>query len=131
VTTTTTVLLVDDYPDALDMWALYLQLRGYSVSTAGDGISALKLAQSSMPDVMVLDLELPGLTGLEVARALRRDAPTAAIPLIAVTGHSLEAHRAAARDAGFDAVLVKPCDPDVLIAQIERLAVRRPASESE
>jgi len=124
VTTATTVLLADDYPDALEMWALYLQLRGYQVQTALDGTAALKLAQSTLPDVIVLDLELPGLTGLEVARAVRGDSVLASIPLIAATGHSLDAQLDAARAAGFDAVLVKPCDPDTLIAEIDRL-VRR------
>jgi len=118
------VLLVDDYPDALEMWGLYLTLSGYEVVTAEDGIRAVELARTVAPDVIVMDLELPGLTGLDAARQLRTFPETASIPLIAATGYSQRTLIDRAHDAGFDTVLIKPCDPATLAATIERVLDR-------
>lgn len=115
------ILIVDDYVDALDIWAIYLRSIGYSVSTAADGPSAVAKAEELLPDLIVLDLELPGLTGFEVATRLRANPATAAIPLIAATGYSHARQLDLARASGFDAVVVKPCDPDVLVQEVERL----------
>jgi CheY-like chemotaxis protein len=115
------ILIVDDYADALDIWAIYLQSMGNRVSTAADGLSAVAKAEALLPDLVVLDLELPGLTGFEAAKRLRANPETAAIPLIAATGYSHERQLALARQSGFDAVVVKPCDPDMLVHEIERL----------
>lgn len=114
-------MVVDDYVDALDIWAIYLRSIGYGVSTAIDGPSAVAKAEELLPDLIVLDLELPGLTGFEVATRLRANPATAAIPLIAATGYSHARQLDLARASGFDAVVVKPCDPDVLVQEIERL----------
>lgn len=114
------ILLVDDYPDALEMWALYLRSVGYDVVTADDGLSAVDMAMALTPDVVVMDPELPGLSGWEAARRLRQDGRTAALPLIAATGYSHVTQLDQARHAGFDAVLVKPCDPRLLVTEIER-----------
>lgn len=115
------ILIVDDYEDALDIWSIYLQSVGFRVSTAIDGASAIAKAKSLLPDLMVLDLELPGISGFEVARTLRADAETKDIPLIAATGYSHVRQLTLAREVGFDAVVVKPCDPDTLLLEIERL----------
>ena len=115
------ILIVDDYPDALDIWAIYLQSMGYRVSTAADGLSAVAKAEELLPDLIVLDLELPGLTGFEVAQRLRATPATSPIPLIAATGYSHARQLDMARQSGFDAVVVKPCDPDMLVQEIERL----------
>jgi CheY-like chemotaxis protein len=115
------ILIVDDYPDALDIWAIYLTAAGYRVSTAIDGASAIATAHQVLPDLIVLDLELPGISGFEAARALRGDPETADIPLIAATGYSHLRQLDLAREVGFDAVVVKPCDPARLLAEIERL----------
>ena len=117
----THILIVDDYQDALDIWAIYLKGSGYRVSTAADGASAIASARQLLPDLIVLDLELPGMSGFEVARALRANAETADIPLIAATGYSHLRQLDLAREVGFDAVVVKPCDPDQLVTEIERL----------
>src|SRR5262245_49115690 len=77
------ILIVDDYPDALDVWAFYLRSIGYRVSTAVDGASAIQQAERLQPDLIVLDLELPRVSGFDVARRLRANADTKAIPLIA------------------------------------------------
>jgi CheY-like chemotaxis protein len=115
------ILLVDDYHDALDMWGVYLRSCGYDVLTAADGLVALEIATSQLPDLIVLDLDLPGITGYEAARRLRSGLSTARIPLIAATGFSHVRQLDEARESGFDAVLVKPCDPTTLVGEIERV----------
>ena len=115
------ILIVDDYPDALDIWALYLRSIGYRVSTAGDGASAIAEAERLHPDLIVLDLELPRISGFEVAKRLRENPDTQSIPLIAATGYSHIRQLDRAREAGFDRIIVKPCDPDLLVEEIERL----------
>ena len=119
-----TVLIVDDYPDALDVWALYLRAEGFRVLTATDGAQALTQVRTHHPDVVVLDLELPDVSGCDVARQLRASPDTCHLPLIAATGCSHGVQLERAREAGFDRVMVKPCDPDVLVEEIRRLAAQ-------
>jgi CheY-like chemotaxis protein len=123
------ILLVDDYPDALEIWGLYLRALGYDVETADDGLQAVELAHRSHPDIIVLDLELPGITGFEAAVRLRQSSDTAAIPLIAATGYSHVKQLDQARESGFDSIVVKPCEPATLVAEIERLFQKRPDRE--
>ena len=120
----TRILLVDDYPDALEIWGLYLRSLGYEVDTADDGLKAVEQAHRLVPDVIVLDLELPGITGFEAAVRLRQSPQTAAIPLIAATGYSHVKQLEQARDCGFDSIVVKPCEPAALVGEIERLLER-------
>ena len=115
------ILIVDDYPDALDIWAIYLRSIGYRVSTAVDGVSAIAKAEQLLPDLIVLDLELPGISGFEAAGRLRNNPITQDIPLIAATGYSHERQLSMARACGFDEVIVKPLLPDQLVEEIERL----------
>lgn len=116
-----TILIVDDYEDALDVWRLYLRAEGFNVLTAGDGDAALAVVAESRPDIVVLDLALPGKTGIEVATILKKGESTRAIPLIAATGHSHAKELDRARASGFDLVVIKPCDPALLVADIRRL----------
>ncbi len=126
----TRILLVDDYPDALEIWGLYLRSQGYEVETAEDGVTAVEQALRSVPDIIVLDLELPGITGFEAARRLRQCGQTRRIPLIAATGYSHVKQLDEARQSGFDSIVVKPCEPSTLVAEIERLlAVARHKAE--
>jgi CheY-like chemotaxis protein len=122
----TLVLLVDDYHDALEIWELFLRAQGYDVLTTGSGTEAVRLAKSAHPDVIVMDLDLPGLTGCEAARQIRSFPGTTDIPLIAATGFSHERQLAEARDAGFDRIVMKPCDPPVLVDEIERVLATKP-----
>lgn len=115
------ILLVDDYPDALEIWGLYLRSLGFDVETADDGLKAVEQVHARVPDVIVLDLELPGITGFEAARRLRARPDTADVPLIAATGFSHTKQLDQALDAGFDSVVIKPCEPTALVAEIERL----------
>lgn len=119
------ILLVDDYPDALEIWSLYLGSRGYEVFTADNGLDAVEQAHRVRPDVVVLDLELPGISGFEAAIRLRQAPDTRHIPLIAATGYSHGRQLDEARQAGFDSIIVKPCEPRALVEEIERLASRR------
>lgn len=120
-----TVLIVDDYVDALDVWDMFLTAAGYHVITAVDGRDGLEKARAMLPDIGVLDLQMPGMSGLEMAAALRADPRTSHIPLIAATGNA-RMQLADAQASGFDAFIVKPCDPDMLVSEIRRLT--RPTS---
>lgn len=121
-----TVLLVDDYADAVEVWELYLSAAGFTVATASDGLAGLESARTHVPDVVVMDLQMPGLSGLELARALKDDPRTRDVPLIAVSGNA-RTSPAEMRAAGFASLLVKPCDPEALVAAIRRVAAERPA----
>jgi two-component system cell cycle response regulator DivK len=125
-----TILIVDDYADALDVWDLYFKAAGFTVLTAGDGLTAVQQALAALPDIIVLDLELPGLSGFEVAETIRAQPSTSAIPLIAATGYSQARQHDQARAVGFDSVVVKPCEPQVLLAEVRRLLADKPASPS-
>jgi len=119
--TAPTILIVDDYPDSLEVWELYLRGEGFEVLTAATGPQALERAIAAAPDAIVMDLELPGLSGYEVARRLRAREDMQHTPLIAATGYSHDAQLDEARAAGFDIILVKPCDPEGLVREIRRL----------
>jgi CheY-like chemotaxis protein len=120
------VLLVDDYPDVLDMWGMYLRWRGYDVDTASDGFEAIERAHEHVPDVVVLDLGLPGINGCEVAVRLREAPDTSSVPLIAATGYSNSSQLIEARESGFDAIVLKPVDPAQLAEEIERQLESKP-----
>ena len=115
------ILIVDDYADSLEAWEIFLRAEGFDVVTATSGAGALQAVSAAIPSLIVMDLMLPDLLGVDVARLLRAEPRTRRIPLVAATGLSDEAHLAAAREAGFDAVLIKPCEPATLIATIRRL----------
>jgi CheY-like chemotaxis protein len=125
------ILIVDDYPDALDVWGLYLRAAGFEVFMASDGNSAFAEAVRQRPDVIVMDLELPGKSGYEVARDLKARVDTRSIPLIAATGYSHAKQLDLARASGFDSVIVKPCDPESLVAEIRRMLPEPEAAASE
>lgn len=128
--TASTILLADDYPDALSAWELYLRGAGFDVLTAADGLEALSRATQALPDLAVIDLGMPGVSGFEVASVLRSRDDTREIPLIASTGYSHAPQLEEARRCGFDTVLVKPCDPEVLVGEIRRLLAGRVSRRS-
>ena len=114
VTSGRRILLVDDNPDVVDSLALFLRLAGYEVQTADNGADAMKAATALQPDVVLLDIGLPGMDGYEVARQLRQQPRMAKAQLIAMTGYGSEEDRRRAREAGFDFHLTKPVDPNDL-----------------
>jgi signal transduction histidine kinase/CheY-like chemotaxis protein len=116
------VLVVDDNVDAAQSLAVLLNLWGHEVCTAHDGAAALEAAQAWQPEVVLLDIGLPGMDGYEVARRLRAAQGPARPLLVALTGYAQEEDRRRSREAGFDRHLVKPADPEtleVLLAQSE------------
>ena len=118
------VMVVDDHEDARELFAQYLEGRGYAVSMAADGDEALRDIPLLRPDVIVMDLDLPRLDGWEAIRRLKRDPLTRGIPVVAVSGHVYDADRDKAWEAGCSAFLSKPCPPDRLHAEVERMLRR-------
>lgn len=114
------ILLVDDYVDTLELTAEFLQFKGYDVVTAQDGGAAITEAQTRQPDVVLLDLSLPVVDGLEVMRRLRKDPATSGLRLVAFTAHALESKAEEARAAGCDGFITKPVAPDDMVKEIER-----------
>jgi signal transduction histidine kinase/ActR/RegA family two-component response regulator len=108
------VLVVEDNPDIADSLRMLLEVLGHRVRTVGDGVAALEAARANVPDVMLVDIGLPGIDGYEVARRVRRDPDLEQTVLIALTGYGREEDRARALAAGFDYHLVKPLSPDAL-----------------
>ncbi len=112
------ILIVDDNQDAADSIAQYLQLEGHEVKTVGDGPQALACVPVFAPQIVVLDIGLPGLSGYEVARRLRAQPDAAHALLIAMTGYGQKEDQLRAMAAGFDHHFVKPADPRQLVELI-------------
>jgi CheY-like chemotaxis protein len=115
------VLIVDDFEDNREMYAQYLRFHGYEIAEADNGQEALKQAADLHPDVIVMDLSLPGMDGWEATRRLKSEPQTRDIPVIALTGHALTGSEHTAREAGCDAFLTKPCAPAVLGQEIRKM----------
>lgn len=124
------VLIVEDYEDAREMYAEYLQYAGFRVAEARNGMEALQIAQEKLPDVILMDLALPGMDGWEATRRLKSDERTRRIPVIAVTGHALSGHSDTARKAGCDAFVSKPCLPDALVLEVRKMLDSRKTGRS-
>jgi CheY-like chemotaxis protein len=112
------VLIADDNVDAAESLALLLRFSGHCVVVAHDGLAALRLAARERPDVVVLDIGMPGMNGYEVARSLRREDWGRALRLIAVTGWGQDEDKRRAAAAGFDTHLTKPFEPEHLEALV-------------
>lgn len=121
-----TILLVDDYDDARVMYAHFLRLSGYTALQAATGEEALELATRHVPDLILLDMSLPGMDGWEVAKRLKQDDTTRHIPVVALTAHALSPERERTEEVGCEGFLAKPCAPPDLLAEIARqLSLRR------
>ena len=121
-----TVLLVEDNKDNLIIYSTILQFGGYHVVEAHDGRAALTAARTSRPDLILMDVSIPFVDGLEVTRRLKADPGTRCIPVIALTAHALPADRARAYEAGCDGYISKPAEPRAILD-----AVRRELGEAE
>jgi CheY-like chemotaxis protein len=119
------VLVVDDNADLVDMLGMVVETTGHDVRKALDGTTAIAAALAYRPDVILLDLGLPGMNGLDVARELRRHAETAGARIVALTGWGQEQDRHQTAQAGFDYHLTKPTDPDRLRALLSDYAHQR------
>lgn len=115
------ILVVDDYTDARELYQQFLELEGYDVHVAADGQEAVALAHEIAPDLVLMDLSMPVLDGVSATQALRRADATRHIPVVALSGHVLPRHSAAARQAGCDTVLPKPILPTELASKIRSM----------
>ncbi len=115
-----TILIAEDSRDSREMLQVLLGLKGYSVVAAADGTKAIEAALESDPDLILLDLELPGLDGLSIARDLRRHSNFRNTPIIILSGHDPMKHRQSAIDAGCTDYLLKPVDFEKLDAILEK-----------
>jgi two-component system alkaline phosphatase synthesis response regulator PhoP len=116
-----TILVVDDEPRIVQLVRDYLEHGGFTVLTAADGPSALRTARTGRPDLVVLDLSLPGLDGLDVARSLRRDG---VVPIIMLTARTEESDKLVGLELGADDYMTKPFSPKELVARV-RAVLRR------
>src|SRR5262245_9598338 len=115
------ILLVDDYEDARVMYGHFLRMSGYEPLEAATGEEAIELANARVPDLILLDMSLPGIDGWEVTAELKRNSSTKHIPIVALTAHALQTERQRTERAGCDGFLAKPCETPDLRAGIARL----------
>jgi len=119
-----TVLIVDDEKDLVDLVRYHLEKDGLKCLDARDGETALQLARERTPDLIVLDLMLPGVDGLEVCRKLRKDAKTASVAIIMLTAKAEEVDRIVGLEMGADDYMVKPFSPRELVARVKAVLRR-------
>jgi two-component system cell cycle response regulator DivK len=115
------VLIVDDSLHTRELYMEYLKYRGLGVVTAPEAEAGLTLARTLRPDVVIMDLAMPGLNGITATQRLKQDPRTRRIPVIVLTGYAFRAIEHGALEAGADAFLTKPCLPEDLEAKIRQL----------
>jgi two-component system phosphate regulon response regulator PhoB len=125
-----TILVVDDEPDIVEIIQYNLEKSGFDVIVAGDGPAALEKARDDTPDLIVLDLMLPGLEGTEVCRILKQDERTRSIPILMLTAKSEEIDRIIGLELGADDYVVKPFSPREIALRIRNILRRRSAPET-
>ncbi len=116
------ILLIEDNEQNRYLATFLLERHGYRVESAFDGPSGIALAEASPPDLILLDIQLPGMDGHEVARALRASARLETVPIIAVTSYAMVGDREKSLASGCDGYVEKPIDPDSFVATIEDIA---------
>ena len=120
----TTVLVADDDSDIRELVSFKLGQAGYEVLAVGDGAEALEAARAHRPDLAILDLMMPGLSGLDVCSQLRREEATAAVPVIMLTAKAQEQDVATGFAAGADDYVVKPFSPRELVSRVQAVLAR-------
>ena len=116
--TNLTILLVEDDEDTRYLMQLEMERRGYRVIEAEDGEKAVELAQQEYPDIILMDLSLPRMDGLEATKQIREFDGMRTVPIVAVTAHQESDFREGAKDSGFDAYVTKPIDFPIALARI-------------
>jgi DNA-binding response OmpR family regulator len=122
--TARTILVVDDDPVIQKLLAVNFEMEGYRVVTAGDGVEGLERVASDHPDLVLLDVMMPRMDGLEVARRLKSDPVTAAIPILLLSAKAQSADVLGGLDAGADDYVTKPFDPLELLEKVAALIGR-------
>jgi two-component system, OmpR family, alkaline phosphatase synthesis response regulator PhoP len=125
------ILVVDDEEDILEIVGYNLSREGYQVSYAEDGDKALQLARQTLPNLIVLDIMLPGQDGLDICKILKNDTKTAHIPIILLTAKGEEVDMVTGLEVGADDYIVKPFSPRVLIARVKALLRRSTSAVKE
>lgn len=125
------ILVVDDEPDAVDLVQFNLSNAGYEVITAADGEEALKKARTHFPDLILLDVMLPEVDGLDVCKMLRRDSATSGIPIIMLTARAAEIDRILGLELGADDYVTKPFSPRELVLRVKNLLRRRQGDDEK
>ena len=122
------IVLAEDHEDNRNIYRTILEHYGYQVVIAMDGQSGLRLAREEQPDLILMDVSMPGMDGLEATRRLKADPATASIPVIAVTAHAMAEDRAKAEAAGCDGYLAKPVEPRRVLEEVARVLADAPAA---
>ena len=131
MTTKSKILVVDDEPDAVELIEFNLKANGYEVATAADGEEALQKARAILPNLIILDLMLPEVDGMEVCKILRRDQRTQGIPIIMLTAKAAEIDRVLGLELGADDYVTKPFSPRELVLRVKRLLRAATAPEEK
>ncbi len=118
------ILVVEDDAETRLAYRALLEHAGWSVDEASDGEQALRMVNGTLPSLVVIDISLPGVDGWEMTRRLKLDERTRDVPVLLVTGHTLDEDRQRARDLGCAGYLAKPVSPSQLVEEVERLAER-------
>jgi len=124
------ILVVEDFEDAREMYRDYLDFAGFRVETARDGLEGIQKARALMPDLILMDLSLPGIDGWEATRVVKADASTRHILVVALSAHALATEGERARKAGCDGFIPKPCLPPDLVSEIDRHLKGQPTSQA-
>ena len=124
------ILLVEDFVDAREMYRDYLEFSGFRVETAPDGRVAIAKARACRPDLILMDLSLPGIDGWEATRILKSDPDTAHLTIVALSAHALAQEGQRARDAGCDGFIAKPCLPPDLVVEVARYLSLEPVADT-
>ncbi len=115
------ILVVEDDLGSLRLMTFALEQEGYEILTASDGFAGLKAAQNEHPDLIILDVMLPGLDGYEICRRLRQQPQTAAVPIIFLSARAGQGDKDVGLRMGANAYLAKPADPSTILAKVETL----------
>jgi CheY-like chemotaxis protein len=113
------ILIIEDDPANLELMRVLLHASGQTILIASDGLMGIELARRANPDLIVCDIQMPGLDGYEVAKRLKSDPVLRAVPLVAVTAYAMVGDRDVALAAGFDGYLAKPIVPKTFATQVE------------
>ena len=124
------ILIVEDEPDILELLAYNLRQAGFEVSTSSDGEEALRMAQADPPDLLVLDLMLPGMDGLELCRLLKQQEALRRVPVLMLTAKAEEVDRIVGLELGADDYVTKPFSPRELVLRIKAILRRATANEA-
>ena len=125
------ILVVEDDPSALRLIQYTLQYEGYQVLTATNGLAGLKKAQSEEPDLVILDVMLPGMDGFEICHRLRGDPQTAGLPILMLSAKAQEVDKITGLKVGADDYVSKPADTAEIVRRVERLLAQKAAAGSK